>query len=198
MMTSSTYSEEIIEMKKTYRFKLVGSPFVARLYDKNTLTLRFAPQDWQLVQQIATSIDECKRVKLTIEEDTKKRSLDANAYAWVLMRDLAEHYKVKPIEVYQEQILDLHTFTIVPIKNEEVEKWSAMWEDRGSGWLVINLGASKIEGYTNLKCFRGSSTFDSKEMSRLIDNLVQECDLAGISIDKERIEEARGEWKTDM
>lgn len=185
-------------MKQIYRFSLKEKPFFARLYEKNTVTLTFEKRDWSLAEKLAKDLSERDRVKLTVEDDTKKRSLDANAFAWVLIRDLAEHYRVKPLDVYREQILDLHTFTVVPIKNDEVEKWVSMWEDRGSGWLVVNLGDSKIKGYTNLKCYRGSSSFNTKEMSRLIDNLVQECDLAGINVDKEKIEEARREWKTDI
>lgn len=183
-------------MKQTYRFKLRGDVFFARLYEKNTVTMTFDRDDWQIAQKIAQDLNGREAIKLTVEDDVKKRSLDANAFAWVLIRELSDHYKVKPIEVYREQILDLNTYTVVPIKTDEVDKWISMWEDRGSGWLVVNLGDSKIQGYTNLKCFRGSSTFDSREMSRLIDNLVQECEQAGIIVDKAKIEEARGEWKT--
>ena len=42
------------------------------------------------------------------------------------------------------------------------------------------MGRSKIPGYRNLRCYYGSSTYDTKQMSQLIDNLVQDCKALGI------------------
>lgn len=44
---------------------------------------------------------------LTIKEHREKRSLDANAYAWVLIGKLAAAMHIKPVEVYRQQIMGL-------------------------------------------------------------------------------------------
>ena len=44
---------------------------------------------------------------LDIKEHREKRSLDANAYAWVLIHKLAEAMRISPEEVYLQAILDI-------------------------------------------------------------------------------------------
>ncbi len=41
-------------------------------------------------------------------------------------------------------------------------------------------GDSKIEGYVNVRSYYGSSQYDTAQMSRLIDLIVQECRQQGI------------------
>ena len=42
------------------------------------------------------------------------------------------------------------------------------------------MGPSKIKGYTNTRCFYGSSVYDTAQMSRLIALIVEECKAAGV------------------
>jgi hypothetical protein len=37
------------------------------------------------------------------------------------------------------------------------------------------MGKSRISGYRNLRAYYGSSTYDTRQMSALIDTLVQDC-----------------------
>ena len=39
---------------------------------------------------------------------------------------------------------------------------------------------SKLPGCTNVILYYGSSTYDSKQMARLIDNIIQDCKAVGI------------------
>jgi hypothetical protein len=48
------------------------------------------------------------------------------------------------------------------------------WEHNGLGW-VTERSPSKIEGCTNVTLYYGSSTYDTAQMSRLIDLVIQEC-----------------------
>lgn len=42
------------------------------------------------------------------------------------------------------------------------------------------MGASKLPGYRNLRAYYGSSTYDTRQMAMLIENLVQDCQALGI------------------
>ena len=54
---------------------------------------------------------------LTIKEHRKKRSLDANAYAWVLIGKLADEMRIPPNEIYIEAIRSIGgNYEIIPIK----------------------------------------------------------------------------------
>lgn len=123
------------------------------------------------------SLDEIKDLdKLSIEAKKyrQKRSLDANSYCWVLIGRLAEKLNLEPIDVYRKAIIEVGVYEIVPIKDEVVERYIEVWQDNGLGWLCETM-KSKLDGYTNVIAWYGSSVYNSKEMSKLVDNIVEEC-----------------------
>jgi hypothetical protein len=118
---------------------------------------------------------------LTIDKKKKKRSLDANAYFWVLCNKLSAKLNIPDRDIYQNLIKDIGgNCYIQPIRNDAVPKWIEIWEGKGYGWICDNLGDSKLDGYTNIKSYYGSSFYDTKQMSRLIDLIIQECNEQGI------------------
>lgn len=56
-------------------------------------------------------------------------------------------------------------------------------EKNGIGWQCEIISKSKIEGYTNLRAYYGSSTYNSVQMSKLIDSIVEDCKMQGIPTD---------------
>jgi hypothetical protein len=116
-----------------------------------------------------------------LKEHRKKRSLDANAYCWALLGKIANKVGLRKDDVYREFVKDVGgNYEILPIRNEAVETWIENWQQRGPGWVCDILGESKIDGYTNVITYYGSSTYDTKQMSALINLVVQECRTLGI------------------
>lgn len=134
---------------------------------------------------------------LEVKEHRKKRSLDANAYAWVLINKLADAMRITPLEVYRQAIVNIGcNHEILPIKEEAADHFKKIWEAKGLGWPVLDLGKSKIPGYRNLVCYYGSSTYDTKQMSQLIDNLVQDCKSLDIeTLSPERLALLKEAWQ---
>ena len=117
-----------------------------------------------------------KLYDLEVKEHRKKRSLDANAYAWVLINKIADALRITPIEIYRQAIQNIGgNYEVIPIKAEAADHFKRVWEAKGLGWPCVDMGKSKIEGYRNLRAYYGSSTYDTRQMSQLIDNLVQDC-----------------------
>ena len=113
---------------------------------------------------------------LEIKEHREKRSLDANAYAWVLIHKLAEAMRITPEEVYLQAILGIGgNCTPVCLREKDVDAFKAFWQGKGLGWPVKDLGPSQVAGCRNLMAYHGSSSYDTRQMSRLIDSLVQDC-----------------------
>ena len=83
-------------------------------------------------------------------------------------------------EVYQEIISKVGVFEILPIRNEAVDNFVEKWQSRGLGWVCNIMRDSKIPNYTNVIAYYGSSVYNTKEMSRLIDEVVQEAQGLGI------------------
>ena len=117
-----------------------------------------------------------KLYDLEVKEHKKKRSLDANAYAWVLINKIADALRITPIEIYRQAIQNVGgNYEVIPIKEEAADHFKQVWQAKGLGWPCVDMGKSKIEGYRNLRAYYGSSTYDTRQMSQLIDNLVQDC-----------------------
>ena len=62
----------------------------------------------------------------------------------------------------------------VCVKTESVPKLCATWEKNGLGWQWASFPSS-TNGYTNVILYYGSSTYDTAQMARLIDLIVQDC-----------------------
>lgn len=122
------------------------------------------------------SLEELKEDKLSIEikKYRKNRSLDANAYMWVLISKLEEKINISKDIIYKDAIRNIGVYEVIPVKNEAVERFIEAWTKNGLGW-VCETTKSKLEGYTNILAYYGSSTYNTAEMSRLIDFIVQEC-----------------------
>ena len=127
-----------------------------------------------------------KKYVAEIKEHRKKRSLDANAYAWTLIGKLAAKLStdgvvITPDQVYREAIRDVgDNYEVIPIRDDALERWRQIWTAKGLGWVCEVIGKSKIDGYTNTRCFYGSSVYDAAQMSRLIAIIVDECKAAGV------------------
>ena len=104
-----------------------------------------------------------------------KRSLEANAYCWVLLDKLAEKTNIPKTEIYRNLIKEIGGNTeTVCVQDKAAEKLCAGWLHNGIGWVTETV-PSKISGCTNVILYYGSSTYDSGQMCRLIDLIVQEC-----------------------
>ena len=137
-----------------------------------------------------------KLYDLTVKEHQKKRSLDANAYCWVLINKLADIMRIPPVEVYRQAIQDISgNSEIIPIKDDAVEQFKQAWGHNGIGWICRDMGKSKLAGYRNLMVYYGSSVYNTKQMSDLIDHLVQDCKALDIeTLPPEKLSALMEEW----
>ena len=125
--------------------------------------------------------------KLTIKNGKfrQKRSLDANAYCWVLISRLAEKLNIPKTDIYRAAIREIGgNSDTVCIQDKAVDSLRDGWQRNGIGWLTETM-PSKIEGCTNVVLYYGSSTYDKGQMSRLINNIVEECRQLGIETKSE-------------
>ncbi len=130
-----------------------------------------------------------------VQEHRERRSLDANAYAWVLLDKLAEVTNIPKEEVYREAIRNIGGNTeTVCVKAAAADKMRAAWSRNGLGW-VSDAVESKLPGCVNVILYYGSSTYDKQQMSRLIDNLVEDCKALGIeTLSPEKLAAMTQEW----
>lgn len=121
-----------------------------------------------------------------IKEYKEHRSLSQNAYAWKLITELGNVLHKSKEEVYLDMLKDYGQSIIVSLNNEvDINHYFKYYELIGTG--VVN-----NKGFNHYKIYKGSSEFDTKEMSIFIDGIIQECEGQGIpTLTKEEIERMR-------
>ena len=136
-----------------------------------------------------------KKYEVTIKEFRQRRSLDANAYCWVLLDKLAEAFREPKEKIYRSYIKEIGgNCEVVCVLNSAVDRLRKGWERNGLGW-VTDTEKSKIEGCTNVVLYYGSSSYDTHQMSRLIDMIIQDCRGCGIeTLPPERLAGMLEEW----
>ena len=138
--------------------------------------------------EIGTAFDELMGVDvdITIIKHRNRRSNDANAYCWVLCTKLAEALStdgqiVTKDEVYREAIRNVGVFKDIPgLDPSDAKTLATAWASLGTGWFTEQVDYDQSGEKVILRCYYGSSRYNTKCMSRLIDNLVQDCRALGI------------------
>lgn len=151
-----------------------GQPQIVLTTNENRLQLQ------QKIAELKQVIAKGKELSVEVKQYRHKRSLDSNAYLWVLCQKMAEVIRATKEEVYKKAIREVGQFEIVPIKNEAVERWIEIWNSKGLGWFAEVMDDSKLPGYKKVISYYGSSVYDQREMSVLVDNIVQEAKELGI------------------
>lgn len=122
-------------------------------------------------------------INLTVKKYRKPRSLDSNAYMWVLIDKLAVATGLRKQDVYFNGLRNVggntRVYCGIP---EAIDDICNLWSTQGStGWgWPFDRYPSKLEGCENVRLYYGSSTFDTATMSRMIDHLVRDCMAVGV------------------
>lgn len=130
-----------------------------------------------------------------ITRRASKRSLNANAYCWTLIDKLAEVTGVPRSEVYRRAIKEVGGVSdTICMKSEAVETFRRVWEAHGLGWQT-DVYPSKFPGCTNVVAYYGSSCYTTAQMSRLIDNVIEDCRSLNIeTLPQDRVDALLSAW----
>lgn len=91
-------------------------------------------------------LEQDKEKQFEIKEHKQRRSLDSNAYCWVLLGKLQDHLKIPKEDIYRDLIKYIGSYEIVPVKNEAVERFRQAWSKNGLGWITETM-KSKLERF---------------------------------------------------
>lgn len=140
---------------------------------------------------------EGKILRLKVVQWREKRSLDANAYYWALLFKLAESLKISKPRAHnlmlrrygQTETFDgANGYIRIPDteKAEETALEASTFHIRPTSQVVTGTDGINYRTYIMIK---GSSAYDTREMSELIEGLVEECKALGIeTLSPEEIE----------
>lgn len=146
----------------------------------NKPTITFEVNEKGDFESMVDELKDCEKLSIEVKQYREKRSLDANAYFFVLADRLAEKLNTTKEEIYRNAIKEIGGVSeVVCVKNQAVQRLCEGWSQNGIGWQTDTF-PSKIDGCTNVILYYGSSTYDKAQMSRLIENIVQDCKVVGI------------------
>lgn len=132
---------------------------------------------------------------LRLLKPKKKRSLDANAYMWVLCDKIASKIEQTKEFVYRTAIRQVGVFTDVSADADAAKALICGWEHNGTGWFGEMLDT--VAERKTVRLYYGSSTYDSRQMARLIDEVISYCkdfDIEYLSPDE--LERMKAAWGT--
>lgn len=148
---------------------------------------------------ITSNLEEFNGLEVNLEiKKNDKRSNNANAYLWTMLGELQRKLRIPKEELYRKYIRECGTYQVLPVRNDAVERFIVdVWAKNGMGW-VCETTASKLEGYTNVIAYYGTSVYTKEEMAVLLDQVVQDCRELGIPTKpREEIESLLDKMKGD-
>ena len=127
-----------------------------------------------------------------IKEYKEKRSLNANNYAWKLITEIGNKLLKSKEEVYLQMLKDYGQSEIVSILSSI--------DPIGYFKYYEEIGTSVLNGkeFTHYKIFKGTSEYNTKEMSIFIDGVVEEAKQLDIETKTpEDIERLKRWWNNE-
>lgn len=130
-------------------------------------------ENYEKLQKFVAEKTECS---IEIKKWFNRRSLDSNAYAWKLMSEIADKLSINNIvmskdAVYFKMLQDYGQSTFIKLMKGI--------NPRDYGIKYFEIKQEDTKG-TTYKVYKGSSEFDSREMTIFIKGIVQECEQLGI------------------
>lgn len=129
---------------------------------------------------------------ITAKRHRNKRSKNANALLWECLGRIAAALRADKWDIYLQMLKRYGEYTYVCVKPKAVEMLKRQWRE------CEELGAISINGQVavQLLCYYGSSTYDTKQFSVLLDGVISEMKEMGIETPTdEQMKQALEQWE---
>lgn len=123
---------------------------------------------------------------LEIKKKKKRRSLNANAYLWEMCNQLAAELSkdgtiLTKEDIYRDAIKQCGIYKdFFGLSVKDADTLRHAWEMLGTGWITEQVDYMPDGENVVIRCYYGSSQYNTKQMSRIINHIVEECKQQGI------------------
>lgn len=128
-----------------------------------------------------------KEVDVKLKQHREKRSLDANAYYWCLLTKLARIHGWSNAEAHNRMLRDYGQYErvegqLIAVPLPDTDQTEREILNKMEYHLALSPKITIMKGQTKriYLLLRGSSTYNTEEMARLISGLIDECRWSGI------------------
>ena len=177
-------------MECTGKFKDISKDF-----SNNKTNISFSVNENILAEY--DKIKDCEKLSIKVIKYRKKRSLDANAYAWTLISKIAVVVKSDKDTVYE---LMLQKYGQSYLDENGISEKISVLSNIDLSKLHIHtklIGKSYIEDkeFAHYILIKGSSEYDTKEMADFIDGIVSDAkELEIETLTPNEIERMKSQW----
>ncbi len=128
-----------------------------------------------------------KDIDVKLKQHKEKRSLDANAYYWCLLTKLARIHGWSNAEAHNRMLRDYGQYEqvegqLIAVPLPDTDQTEREVLNKMEYHLALSPKVTIMKGETKrvYLLLRGSSTYNTEEMARLISGLIEECRYSGI------------------
>lgn len=128
-----------------------------------------------------------KEMDVKLKQHREKRSLDANAYYWCLLTKLARIHGWSNAEAHNRMLRDYGQYErvegqLIAVPLPDTDQTEREILNKMEYHLALSPKITIMKGQTKriYLLLRGSSTYNTEEMARLISGLIDECRWSGI------------------
>lgn len=135
-------------------------------------------------------IKDLEKLDIELKPHHEKRSLNANAYAWKLITEIANVVRVDKEDIYLRMLQRYGQSKMISVQADiPLTGYIKYYTEAGESTL-------KGKVFKHYKVYKGSSEFDKREMAILIDGIVTEAKELGIQTETpEEIEKMKSLWE---
>lgn len=140
-------------------------------------------------------LNQCEKLTINVKKFRKRRSVDANALLWVCLGQIAAEIGADKWDVYLQMLKRYGRYTYICVKPSVVEAVKLQWREcEVIGELMIN-GQQSVQ----MLVYFGSSTYNTKEFSVLLDGVISEMRELGLQTPaSEKMERALEQYEKTM
>ena len=145
-------------------------------------------------EEYASLCNEDKPLDITIKKHKEKRSLNANALLWKCLTEIAQSMTPPQDKwvIYLYMLKRYGKYTYICVKPNVVEAVKKQWRECEEVGMVNINGEPAVQ----MLCYFGSSTYDSKEFSVLLDGVMSEMKELGLQLPlAEHVDKALRDWE---
>lgn len=156
------------------------------------LVVSFRVFDEKNARKELEQIKDENTIEIQAKKVHRKRSLSANALLWECLDKIAISLRADKWDVYLMMLRRYGKFTYICVKPHVVDAVKLQWREcEEIGEIEIN-GEKAVQ----LLCYFGSSTYNAKEFSRLLDGVISEMREMGLETPPdEGMRRAIEQWK---
>ncbi len=161
-------------------------------YKINKAEITFSINEKSCLLKLYDELHTEEKLSLKISKYRENRSLNANAYAWRLLSDIADALRTNKEDLYVEMLKRYGQSEVVSVLSHIPIKGYFKYYDE--------VGQATLNGkrFTHYRVHKGSSEFNTKEMAIFIDGIVSEAKELGIPTETpERIAELKSLWEAN-